>query len=103
MAASFFAFAAARRWSRVWGSLFGSPSSELSEESSSSSSSSEDSSFGAWASCKVVASQKGQRYGESWDLGQVAYTPHAERIAVSVQWREILAEFLPALELTSLV
>lgn len=99
MAASFFAFAAARRWSRVWGGLFGSPSSELSEESSSSSSSSEDSSFGAWASCRVVVSQRVQRYGEGWD--RFAYTPHAERVAISVQWREILAKFLAALQGTS--
>lgn len=99
MAASFFAFAAARRWSRVWGFLFGSPSSELSEESSSSSSSDEDSSFGAWASCRVLVTQRGERYGQGWE--RFAYTPHAERVAVSVQWRKILAEFLAALQGTS--
>lgn len=73
MAASFFAFAAARRWSRVCGGLFGSPSSELSEESSSSSSSSEDSSFGAWASCKVEVQSERSKVWRG--LGQARLHP----------------------------
>lgn len=48
---------------------------------------------------RLSSVRRGQRYGEGWDRS--AYTPHAERVAVSVQWREILAEFLAALQGTS--